>query len=139
MLKIRQVEDVEGLYEMLDENGHSYLDMDALRCKLGKHVKRELKNTLILVCRDLKIQGMNALSDFVDEGLLKKIDRNTRAVEHHLWEVRNPAHGGRIFFILDDEGQIIVSAVDKYAKDSEAQEKAINRGLNRWEKFLSKF
>ena len=138
MLKIRPVEDAPGLYEILNENGHSYLDMDSVRCKLGKQIKRELKNTLVLVCQALKIQGIRCLSDFVEEGLLKKIDRNTRAARHHLWEVRNPAHGGRIFFIMDDKGQIIVSAVDKYSKDSKAQEKAINRGLNRWEEFLSK-
>lgn len=139
MLNIRPVTGVEGLYEMVDEKGCSCLDADAIRYKLGKQVKRELKNTLVLICQALRIRGMDALSDFIEEGLLKKIDRNSRAVEHNLWEIKNQAHGGRLFFIMDDEGQIIVSAVDKFAThDPKAQEKAIHRGLNRWENFLSK-
>lgn len=139
MLRIRPAAGVEGLYELIDEKGQSCLDADAIRSKLGKPVKRDLKNTLALICQALKIRGMGALLDFIEEGLLKKIDRNSRAVEHNLWEIRNPAHGGRLFFIMDEEGQIIVSAVDKFAtQDSKAQDKAINRGINRWENFLSK-
>ena len=138
MFRLRPIVGVEGLYEMVDEKGRSCLDLDALQQKLNRLIKRELKNMLVMICQAIKVKGTSALYDFIEDDLLRKIERIPRAVEHNMWEVKSPAHGGRLFFVMDEEGQIIVSAVDKFAtQDPMAQEKAINRGLNRWEKFLS--
>ena len=134
-MKLRSVEGVAGLYEIVDD-GRSVFDLDAMKFSMPREIKRQLKNVLILICQTLSVKGQDGLEDFVTDGLLRKIERNARAVEHGLWEIRHPAHGGRLFFVMDDDGNVIVSAVDKGFKDRSAQEKAINRGINRWEKFL---
>lgn len=135
-MKIRPVEGAYALYEIIDDNGHSSFDQDAAKFGMSREVKRQLKSVLIQVCQALAIKGEKGLKDFIADDLLKKIDKNYRAKEHNLWEIRDSAHGGRLFFIMDDDGTVIVSAVDKRTKDQEAQDKAINRGLNRWEKIL---
>lgn len=135
-MRLRAVEEVAGLYEILDGTGRSVFDLDAAKFGMSREIKRQLKNVLIQICQTLIIKGLKGLDDFISDGLLRKIERNARAVGHGLWEVRNPAHGGRLFFIMDDDGSVIVSAADKGVKDRSAQEKAINRGINRWEKFL---
>ena len=136
-MKIRAVQGIAGLYELIDDKDHSVLDVDALKFKLDRGMKRQLKNILILVCQGLAIKGLEALNEFIQDDLLKKIERNVKAQKYDLWEVRHPAHGGRIFFIMDNKNNIIVSAVNKQStKDNLSQEKAINRGINRWEKFL---
>jgi hypothetical protein len=135
-MDIRAIQGVAGLYELIDENSQSVLNIDAVKYKLTREVKRQLKSILIQISQALAITGEEGLKDFIEAEVLKQIVKNPKAVEHNLWEVRSPAHGGRIFFIMDDDGNIIVSAVDKNVKDSSAQEKAINRGVNRWEKFL---
>lgn len=135
-MKLRIIEGPRNLYEIIDGKGHSVFDLDAAKFGMSRDIKRQLKNILIQICQTLTIKGLEGLNDFIADGLLKKIERNIRAVEHNLWEVRHPAHGGRLFFIMDEDGNVIVSAVDKQAKDRAVQEKAINRGINRWEKFL---
>ena len=136
-MEVRAVQGVIGLYELIDEKGQSVLDIDAVKCKLTREVKRQLKSILIQISQALVIDGRSGLKDFMEAEVLKQIIKNPKAVKHNLWEVRSSAHGGRIFFIMDDDGNIIVSAVDKQIKDSSAQEKAINRGVNRWEKYLN--
>lgn len=135
-MKLRAVEGVKGLFEIVDDKERSVFDLDAAKFRMSREMKRQLKNILIQVCQALEFKGLAGLEEFIADDLLKKIERNARAEAHNLWEVRSPAHGGRLFFVLDGDGSVIVSAVDKSGKERGVQEKAINRGINRWEKLL---
>lgn len=134
-MKLRAIEGIKGLYEIVDGN-RSVFDLDAAKFAMPRVMKRQLSILLIQVCQTLSYKGRAGLEEFINDGFLKRIERNAKALEHGLWEIRHPAHGGRLFFIMDDDGNVIVSAVDKNAKDRNAQEKAINRGINRWENLL---
>lgn len=135
-MKLRAIEGISGLYEIIDSNGHSAFDQDAAKFGMSREIKRELKNILVQVCLALHFKNLVAFDEFITHDLLKKIERNPKAIKHNLWEVRSSAHGGRLFFVMDKSGNIIVSAADKRSKDRAAQEKAINRGINRWQKIL---
>lgn len=134
-MKLRAIEGVKGLYEIVDGD-RSVFDLDARKYGMPREMKRQLKSVLIQICQTISAKGSDGVEEFINDGFLKRIERNAKALEHGLWEIRHPAHGGRLFFIMDDDGNVIVSAVDKNAKDRNAQEKAINRGINRWENLL---
>ncbi|MBF0107370.1 MAG: hypothetical protein HQM16_18825 [Deltaproteobacteria bacterium] len=135
-MKLKRISGVRALFEIVDETGLSVFDLDAAKYNMPRAIKRQLKSILIQICQAIEASGTPALIDYVENDLLKKIDKNQRAVDHNMWEVKSPAHGCRLFFIMDDNGNVIVSAVDKRSADESVQDKAINRGLNRWEKIL---
>lgn len=137
-MQLKQIQGVENLYELLDDRGRSCFEQDAMQFKMSREMKRGLKSTLILISRVLLDQGLDGLDEFVEDDLLRRIDKNEKALLHNMWEVKSPAHGGRLFFIIDEDDNIIVSAVDKQATtDPQAQDKAIKRGIKRWEKLLN--
>ncbi|MBF0107217.1 MAG: hypothetical protein HQM16_18045 [Deltaproteobacteria bacterium] len=137
-MRLKGIAGVNSLYEIVDESGISVFDVDAAKYQIPRAIKRQLKSILIQICQAIEISGALAIIDYVENDFLKKIVKNQRAVKHNMWEVKNPAHGYRLFFIMDDNGNVIVSAVDKRSVDVDAQDKAINRGLNRWEKVKQK-
>lgn len=112
-------------------------NIDAIKFKLDKQRKNELLILLKLVCHDLVTHGERVLGAYVKKGIVKKIVKNKRASDYNMWEVRSPAHGGRIFFMRDPIGNVIVSAADKgMSLIPKPQDRAINTGVKRWERFL---
>ena len=123
----------------LRENNMLVHDIDAVKFKLERQQKIELIVKLKLICNDLIINGKSILNNYIRKGILKKIIHNKKAEKFNLWEVRSPAHGGRIFFIIDNSENIVVSAVDKaFSIITKPQERAIQRGIKRWETYLKK-
>lgn len=131
-MKLLKAEGTENLYRIADDQGRSCVDQDAIRFGLSKHRKRQLMKILIMLANGLICSGKKSLLEYEKKTLIKKIDKNERAIKHNLYEVRSSAHGGRLFFVLNNSSIIVVSAVDKQiSKDKFAQSKAINRGRNR--------
>lgn len=124
------------LYVLMDGD-KNVLSADAVKFKLSKEHKRTLLNDLQNICRDYLIEGEAGLEDHAKNGVLRKIEKDKKARQHNMWEVKSPRHGGRIFFMIQDDGNFIVAAVDKnFLRFGKTQDQAIRRGVNRWETYL---
>lgn len=119
-----------GLW-VLEEEGQNVLLKDCLKFGLEKAERIWLFQTL----QDFvgEIQEGRAIEDFIDQGLVKRLDRQKETEGFDLWEVRDPGRAGRIIFIRKDPDVIIIAAVDK-GRFSHGQ--AIRRGVRRWKNYL---
>lgn len=136
--RLKQIDETNNLFVIM-ENGQSVLHGDAVRFGLSKNEKNTLLAELKSFCNAFEIDPVSALRKFTDDEILKRLDRDIKAkAQGNLWEIRSPEHGGRIFFILSDDGSVIVSAVNKNvkSKSGKPQTEAINRGVNRWKALL---
>lgn len=138
-MRFKRVKKYENIFVLVDENGRSVLDLDAVKFGLDRKRKFEMLDILSTISESLQFQGSLCLSQYIQDGILKRIEGSQKAQKYNLWEVRSSSHGGRIFFRIDEMGQVIVSAVDKQlVQKSTAQDEAINRGIKRWEALLKR-
>lgn len=137
--RLERIEETNNLFVIMEDE-QSVLHGDAIRFGLSKNEKNALLAELKSFCNAIEIDPALALKKFTDDEILKKLDRDKKAkAQGNLWEVRSPEHGGRIIFILNDDGSVIVSAVNKNvkSKSGKPQTEAINRGVNRWKALLN--
>lgn len=128
MIDILQVED--GIW-VLQEDGLNVLLADCQKFGITKAERKGLLLFLREVVQALR-QGEN-VQELVDRRVLKKLERQSKASEENLWEVRADSGSARILFMMMDPDAVIVSAVHK-SRGSLRQ--AVNRGVNRWRNFL---
>lgn len=135
-MNIRAIDEDIRLYVLLD-HGQNVLNADAVKFRLSKERKKSLLNDLQNVCRDYLLEGERGLKDYIDADVLRKITKDEKAARHDMWEVKSPKHGGRIFFMIQNDGNFVVSAVDKsLSRLGSPQAQAIRRGVKRWEAYL---
>jgi hypothetical protein len=131
-LFLKQFAEEPNLF-VIFEDDQSVLDSDAIKSGLLRSQKRELFKNIRSLAKALRTSGIETLQDYKVVGILKKMDRQRSLAGLNLWEVRSDGHGGRIFFILESQNCIIVSAVDKFQAN---QDQAIDRGATRWKALL---
>lgn len=130
--ELQQFEGDPNLFVIL-ENGISVLHADANRFGIRKEEKRELIRMVRAAAKTIRTDGIGSLESLVQEGVLKRIEREESVKHLNVWEVRSDAHAARIFFLLANPNAIIVSAVNK---THHSQSQAINRGVKRWKLLL---
>lgn len=114
----------------LTENGISVLSKDSIKFAISRRQSRFLRRIIksFSVCMQYGFGYENLLQD----GFIKKLERQSEARQFNLWEAREP-EGSRVIFRIEKPNTIIVSAVQK---GSGNLTRAINRGINRWQSFL---
>lgn len=130
--ELQEIEGDPNLFVIL-ENGMNVLHDDANRFGISKEKKRELIRIVRSVAKTIRTDGLVALDFLVQEGVLKRIEKQENVQDLKVWETRSNAHGARIFFLLSNANTIIVSAVNKTGN---SQSQAINRGIKRWKMLL---
>lgn len=118
---------------VIGENGQNVFHQDAVDYDLSRTTKNELFKVLVGLARALRTDGRKAFDDFVAKRLVRRIEKQKSVQKWSVWEMRNDAHGGRVFFVFARPDLIIVSAVNKA---HHSQKNAINRGMKRWNQLL---
>lgn len=116
----------------LTENGISVLQKDSIRFAISRRQSRFLRR--IIKTFSACIQSDFDYGRLIEDGFVRKLERQAKAGQYNLWEAREPG-GARIIFRIEKPNMIIVSAVQK-SRGSLTE--AINRGTNRWQSYLKK-
>lgn len=122
----------ENLF-VLTEDGQNVLYKDCLKYRISRQ-KREIVFNNLLTAIKLFEEGVS-LRTFQDRGILKKLVYQPKTRLYDVWEIRDEGLGTRLIFIWEKPNTIIVSAVTKRMG---SLTQAINRGVNRWKKYLRK-
>lgn len=128
MIDILKVE--EGLW-VLEEEGQNVLLKDCLQFGVGKSERKHLLRILLVMVEKLRSGEM--FDPLIQQGWIKKLTRQEKTFFENVWEARDPGSHARVIFVIKDPETVIVAAVDKM-KSSLSQ--AVNRGINRWRKYL---
>ena len=116
---------------MLEEDGHNVLLRDCLEFGVSKQDKKHLLRVLVMVAE--KLGSYETLEPLIEEEWIKQLVRQEKVLFENIWEARHPGNNARIIFVIREDDSIIIAAVNK-SQGSLSQ--AVNRGVNRWKKFL---
>jgi len=127
MIDILQID--EGLW-VLEEDGQNVALKDCVKFEITKTKRKDLFLVVVMVAK--RLQKRVSLDSLVEQGLVKKLDRQKSVALADVWEARSPG-GGRIIFMIKDPDTIVISAVHK-GHGSLTQ--AVDRGMGRWRRYL---
>ncbi|QQR80856.1 MAG: hypothetical protein IPJ69_01495 [Deltaproteobacteria bacterium] len=125
---------VEGVIWVLEEGGRNIFLQDCQDNGIDRMQRFELLDSI----RDFSeaiTHDQELLEKLIESGFLKKLNKQAKAQQYDLWEVRSDGKPYRVILIRVNPHIVIVAAVDKSKK---SQKNAINRGVNRWKEFLKK-
>lgn len=125
--------ELESGIQTLSEGGVNVLHKDCLRFGMAKTERRELLIYLRQAVAAFRECDEELLKGLLEGRYLKKLERQKKAREENLWEVRKEGRGARILFMRLDSNAVVVAAVEKGAG---SLSQAVNRGVNRWRDYL---
>lgn len=128
MIDILNIEN--GIW-VLVEDGYNVLLSDSAKFGINKQERKQLFRLLLVIAE--RLTKGESLEPLIKAEMIKKLTRQEKTIFENVWEVRNLSGGGRIIFVRRDPDSIIVSAV---VKVHGSLSQAVNRGVNRWRKFL---
>lgn len=126
-----EIIEIELGIRVLAENDKNVFTSDCQRFRISKEDKKLIYQLLLTIAETIQEGG--SLDPHIKKGILKKLERQPKALAHNLWEVRDEGRGTRLIFTIQHPYSIIVSAV---SKNKGSLNQAVNRGANRWIKYL---
>lgn len=123
--------EIEEILWVLTENGRNVLLEDCQKFGISRTDRFFILGLLYSIVEAIRLG--DPLESFIEDGVLKKLDRQPKVQTADVWEIRDTGRQTRLIFVRDKMDSIIVSAVSKLHG---SLSQAINRGVNRWTNYL---